>query len=218
MRITHFGSLLLLHSSDGTQSQGFFPETVKLPYPPSMRRIFSLLVLSCLTCGSAHAIQRPPSSEDVLATAKSIAVSQHKPIFLVFGASWCPPCRQMEAFMKDPKIRPILEKYFVLANLNVQEEHGKHPELNNPGGEKLLADYGGESMGIPFIVFLDAEGQLLVNSNRPVKGKPAGENIGYPALPVEIDWFMTMLHKTLPTLTKIDADTVESWLRKASAY
>jgi len=71
--------------------------------------------------------------------------------------------------MEDPKIRPILERYFVIATLHVLEQRGKHPELNIPGSEKLLGDYGGESMGVPFIVFADEQGQRIVNSNRPIK-------------------------------------------------
>jgi len=122
----------------------------------------------------------------------------------------------METFLDDREIRQILEKYFVLVSLHVFEERGKHPELNNPGAAKLVADFGGESGGVPFLVFLDAQGRLLINSNRPVKRKPNGENIGYPALPVEIDWFMAMLQKTLPSLTKADTQTVETWLRRAS--
>jgi thiol-disulfide isomerase/thioredoxin len=176
-----------------------------------------MAALQFLLCVSAHTAQQRPSAEAVLATAKSEAVAEHKPIFLVFGASWYPPCRQMEAFMGDPKIRPILEKYFVIATLNVLEQRGKHPELNSPGSEKLLGDFGGESMGVPFIVFVDDQGQLIVNSNRPVKRKPAGENIGYPAVPAEIDWFLTMLKRTVPTLPKADADTIENWLRRASS-
>ncbi|HEX3376072.1 MAG TPA: thioredoxin family protein [Candidatus Acidoferrales bacterium] len=183
-----------------------------------MRRILPLFALSLVICFSAQAAQQRPSAEQVLASAESTAVAQHKQIFLVFGASWCPPCRQMEAFMEDPKIRPILEKYFVLANLNVLEQRGKHPELNSPGSEKLLAEYGGEAMGVPFIVFLDAQGQLLINSIRSVNRKSKGENVGYPALPMEIDWFMTMLRNTVPTLTKSDADTIEMWLRRASSH
>jgi len=183
-----------------------------------MRRILPMAALQILLCFSADAAQQRPSAEEVMAAAKSEAVVEHKPIFLVFGASWCPPCRQMEAFMGDQKIRPILEKYFVLATLHVLEQRGKHPELNSPGSEKLLGDYGGESMGVPFIVFADDHGQLIINSNRPVKGKPAGENVGYPAVPTEIDWFMTMLKRTIPTLPKADADTMENWLQKASSH
>jgi thioredoxin-related protein len=193
------------------------PPSIQLHYSLPMRRILPFFALSFLLCVSIHAAPQDPSADQVLATAKSRAAAQHKSIFLVFGASWCPPCRQMDAFMGNSKIRPILGKYFVLAHLNIEEERGKHPELNSPGGEKLLGDYGGHSMGVPFLVFLDEQGQLLINSNRPVKDKAAGDNIGYPDLPVEIDWFMTMLQKTLPTLTKADADTIETWLRRASA-
>jgi len=181
-----------------------------------MRRILRFLVLPFLLCVAAQAAQEQPHAEQVLATAKSEAVAQHKAIFLVFGASWCPPCRELETFLDDREIRPILEKYFVLVSLAVFEERGEHPELNNPGAAKLVADFGGEAGGVPFLVFLDAQGQLLINSNRPVKRKPNGENIGYPALPVEIDWFMTMLQKTLPSLPKADARTIQTWLRKAS--
>ena len=182
-----------------------------------MGQIPFLLALLFLRCVAIHAAQQPLSADQIIATAKSEAASQHKPIFLVFGASWCPPCRQMEAFMEDRKIRPILEKYFVLANLSVLEQRGKHPELNNPGGDKLLRELGDNSLTVPFIVFLDEQGQLLTNSNRVVDGKPTGENVGYPALPVEIDWFMTMLNKTLPALSKADADTIETWLRRGSS-
>ncbi len=79
-----------------------------------------------------------------------------------------------------------------------------------------MANFGGASGAVPFLVFLDAQGQLLINSNRPVKRKPNGENIGYPALPVEIDWFLTMLQKTLPSMAKADTRTIETWLRRAS--
>jgi len=120
--------------------------------------------------------------------------------------------------MADREIRPILEKYFVLAHLNVFEQRGKHPELNNPGGEKLVADLGGEAGGVPFLVFLDAQGRPLINSIRPVKGKAKGENVGYPALGEEIEWFMVMLRQTLPALTAPDARAIETWLRKHSTF
>ncbi len=182
-----------------------------------MRRILLSLLLPLLMCIAAQAAQQRPSADQVLTAAKSAAAEQHKNIFLVFGASWCAPCHEMEKFMEDGKIRPILEKYFVMASLSIEEEHGKHPELNSPGGEKLVADFGGQNAGVPFLVILDERGQLLVNSNRPVKGKSKGENVGYPALPVEIDWFMQMLRKTVPNLTEPDAHTIENWLRRASS-
>lgn len=185
-----------------------------------MRRTHPFLLVflffGFLSAPAVRAQQRT-SADEVLAAAKTDAATQHKDIFLVFGASWCPPCRELDSFMADREIRPILEKYFVMAHLSVFEQRGKHPELNNPGGEKLVADFGGEAGGVPFLVFLDAQGHPLINSNRPVTGKPKGENVGYPALPEEINWFMSMLRQTLPTLTAADARTIETWLRKHSS-
>src|ERR1700722_17207443 len=132
-----------------------------------MRKFLPLLLLSFLMLLGANAAPQRPSAEQALTDAKITAVQQHKDIFLVFGASWCAPCHHMEAFLEDKKIRPILEKYFVLADLHVEEERGKHPELNSPGAEKLVEGFGGKDAGVPFIVFLDEHGQLLINSNRP---------------------------------------------------
>ena len=198
-------------------AQSLFTETARLDYAPPMRRILPSLALPFLMCIAAQAGQQRPSADQVLTEAKSAAAAQHKQIFLVFRASWCAPCRQMDKFIEDPNIRLILEKYFVMALLSIEEERGKHPELNSPGGERLVADFGGQDAGVPFLVILDDKGQLLINSNRPVKGKPKGENVGYPALPVEIDWFMQMLRKTVPVLAEPDARTIENWLRRASS-
>ena len=183
-----------------------------------MRKALPSFLLFFLSCLGAYSAQQRPGAQEALAVAKTRAVQQHKHIFLVFGASWCTPCHEMEAFMKDTKIRPILEKYFVIADLNVEEERGKHPELNSPGAEKLVEDFGGKDGGVPFIVFLDENGQLLINSNRSPDGKPTGGNIGYPAAPEEIDWFMVMLRKTLPSLAESDSHTIENRLRRASSH
>lgn len=175
------------------------------------------LLFGLLLCIAASAGQQRPAADQVLATAKAAAAAQHKHIFLVFGASWCPPCHLLDAFLADPEMRPLIDKHFVVAELSVEEERGDHPELNSPGGDKLLADLGGKDAGVPFLVFLDERGEAVVNSNRPTTGSAKGENVGYPVLPEEIDWFMSMLQKTLPSQTAADASTIQNWLRKAAA-
>jgi len=154
----------------------------------------------------------------VLQNAKAEAAQRHQLIFLVFGASWCPPCHELDSFMSAPEIHPILMKYFVLAHLSVEEENGKHPEWNSPGGAELIAKLGGVDEkgkigGVPFLVFLDAGGRPIVNSNRPVKGSAIGENVGFPSEPEEIDWFMVMLKKAVPAMTAAETSTLEKWLR-----
>jgi thiol-disulfide isomerase/thioredoxin len=184
-----------------------------------VRKFQIALTLFVALFGCALFAQKPAPADRVLENAKSQAAQQRKLIFLVFGASWCGPCHMQDAFMAAPETRPILEKYFVPAKLNVEEEVGKHPERNSPGGEELLARFGGvdargKSGGVPFLVLLDASGDPIVNSNRPVKGPAGSVNIGYPSAPEEIDWFMSMLNKAVPTMTADETRTIDSWLKK----
>lgn len=180
----------------------------------TLPKIWALLLLALVVCISPCAGQQRQTADQILSSAKAAAAKDHKHVFLVFGASWCPPCHELEAFLKDRRMRPLVDKHFVVAELAVEEERGKHPELNTPGGDKFRTDLGGKDSGVPFIVFLDEQGHPVVNSYRD--NKP-GQNIGYPVLPEEIDWFMTMLQKTLPEQTAADARAIRSWLQAAAA-
>ena len=96
-------------------------------------------------------------------------------------------------------------------HITVQESAGKKA-LETPGGDDLLKSVGGPS-GLPFIVFLDEKGALIVNSMRPAGGGKAAENIGHPYQPEEVDWFMTMLGKAAPRMMHEEAGTLEKRLR-----
>jgi len=162
--------------------------------------------------------EKLPNADKVLAQAETQAGEQQKAVLLVFGASWCKYCHLFEKFLGAPEIEPIFAKHFVIAHVGVYEELGKHPELNHPGSDKLVKEFGDADVGgLPFIVFLDARGQMIINSNRPIEKKVGGENIGYPSAPEEIDWFMVMIRKAAPMLSEAESETVERWLRKAAA-
>ncbi|HLM81769.1 MAG TPA: thioredoxin family protein [Terriglobales bacterium] len=173
-----------------------------------------LLLIGC----SGVVAQRLPDADQVLAQVNAQASEQDKNVLLVFGASWCRYCKQFEKFLAAPEIQPIIAKHFVVARLEVYEELGRNPKLNNPKSDTLVRKFGDADVGgLPFIVFLDPKGGLIVNSNRPSKGKRTGENIGYPSAPEEIDWFMVMIKRAAPELTENDAAIVEAWLRKAAS-
>lgn len=92
------------------------------------------------------------------------------------------------------------------------EEEGEKKLLNTPGGHELLIRLGGPA-GLPFFAFLDGKGVLITNSIRLSEGgKPSG-NIGHPYEPVEVDWFLIMLHKAVPAMTAQETATLERWLR-----
>jgi thiol-disulfide isomerase/thioredoxin len=159
--------------------------------------------------------QGSKSAQQILAEATQRAAADHKTVLFDLGASWCINCRRLDAFLAKPEIAPIVEKYFVLADVHYDEKVGKHPELETPGSDALMARFGGDQ-GVPFFVFFDAGGNAIVTSARPVKGNKQGENIGYPDAPEEIAWFMTMLDKAVPTMTADERMKIESTLKHMS--
>lgn len=151
-----------------------------------------------------------------MSQAESRAAAEHKNVLLTFDASWCGNCRLFDRFVADPAIRPIIDKAFVLADLDTGERPGDEHHANIPGGLKLRDAYSGQEVGYPYIVMLDPRGALITDSRLP-SGGPAGGNIGYPDAPNEIDWFMQMLEKAAPSLSAQDTATIRTWLTAHSS-
>jgi thioredoxin-related protein len=177
-----------------------------------MRRILPSIVLGFVVGALGVTSGGAPTAQQVLDSAKAQAAAQHKSVFLVFSSSWCGWCKRLDRFIEAPTIQPILAGHFVIARIDVQES-GAKAVLNTPGGEALEAQCGSKGTGLPFFAFLDEHGELIANSNRPVPGKPDGENIGHPMAPEEVDHFMSMLRKAVPALSPADAHVIETYLR-----
>ena len=159
------------------------------------------------------ALHAEPTANDILAQARATAAAQHKNILLVFSASWCGPCHMFKHFLDDPAIAPIMNKALVITTLDADEHPTDTKHHDTPGAVDLRASLGGSAgVGIPYLVILNPAGHPIINSLRPDPKAPAGGNIGYPAVPAEIDWFMQMLQKSAPTLTPQDTDTLHAWL------
>lgn len=190
------------------------------------RFCLALLLTSSFSTGAqlrpaaSHATFDPEptgaTAAQILAHAKSEAAAEHKNILLVFSASWCGPCHLFESFLHDAATGPIMDKNFVVARFDVGERPDDKRHADTPGAEALRASLDGATAGYPFLVIENPTGKVLVNSYRPVPGKkPGGEtNIGYPALPVEIDWFMQMLRQSAPAISPAEADTIHHWLQQ----
>jgi len=165
----------------------------------------TLPLLTALLLTSTLARAETPSADHVLALAKAKATAEHKALFVHFGASWCVWCRRLDAFLERPDVQPAFEKYFIPVKLVVQEK-AQNKALENAGGEDYLKRWGGPA-GLPYSAFLDAKGDLIVNS------KFHGENIGYPGEPQDIDWFIQMMKKAAPKMQEADLKVIETALR-----
>jgi thioredoxin-related protein len=176
------------------------------------------VLIAVLSLFSVVPARAQSAAAQVLIDAQTRAAGEHKNIFLIFGASWCGPCHQLDSFMQAPELKTIFEKYFVIAKVHIAEEASKHPERNTPGSDALLQKLTGndpKNTGVPFIVFLDGAGKPIVNSDGPVPGA-APENIGYPVLPEEITWFMEMLKRGAPSMSAAEMDKIYASLKKAA--
>jgi hypothetical protein len=93
------------------------------------------------------------------------------------------------------------------------QEHGDKKSLDNPGADELMKRLGSDG-GLPFFAFLSPSGEVLADSNEPPKDGKKGGNIGHPAQPHEIDWFLVMVHKAAPGITAEEIAPLEKYLRE----
>jgi thioredoxin-related protein len=158
-----------------------------------------------------------PSAAQILAHAESQARAEHKNIILEFGASWCINCKLYDVMLNDASMHAILGPHFVFTSMNTGEHPTDARHANTPGALELENSVGGKDAGWPFLVVLNSGGKPIVNSYRPDPKSKTGDNIGYPVLPQEVDWFMVMLQRGAPSLNQHDLATVRAWLTARAA-
>jgi hypothetical protein len=189
----------------------------------SPARIFGAVALALLAASPialrAATPDAGPSATKILQQAESQARAQHKNIMLDFGASWCINCKLYNRMIDDPSVGAILRRHFIFITMNTGERPSDHHHANTPGGVAFEDSVGGQGAGWPFLVILNASGQPLIDSNRPdAKSRSGKSNIGYPAAPEEVDWFITMLRRTAPALSQHDLSTIHAWLTAQAAH
>jgi hypothetical protein len=144
--------------------------------------------------GTAKARQAPPAADQVVTEACAQAAKAHKKVFIIFHASWCGWCHKMDTAMNDAGCRKAFADNYEIRHITVLE-NGANKALENPGGKELLAKYHGDQEGIPFWLILNTNGEMLADSRmKDPTGTP--RNVGCPAQPAEVDYFVGVLSKT----------------------
>jgi hypothetical protein len=88
--------------------------------------------------------------------------------------------------MASKNVAPVLEREFVTLKLDFDRAKG---------AKEIQRRYIDKEQGLPWFVFLDGDGKMLIHSTGP-KG-----NTGFPAQPEEIAHFKTMLETVKRHLT-----------------
>ena len=148
-----------------------------------------------------------PSAQSVISTAVARARTEHKVVLIEFGASWCVWCKSFNAFVHAPETERVVANNYVVVNLTVQER-GENKALENPGGAEAMDGWGGAKSGLPFYVFLDADGKKVADSN----AMPDGTNVGFPGNAGELQIFLHLIDTTAPRLGVSDRATIVRYL------
>ena len=122
-----------------------------------------------------------PSAAAVLNAAEAEAAREHKNVFLIFHASWCPWCHRLDALLNAPTLKPFFDRNYVIAQIDGLEAPAQLG-LENPGWKDLMTTYSATGQGIPYWLFLDPKGNILATCRSPFdsdrKGMPG--NLGFP--------------------------------------
>lgn len=173
----------------------------------------SLLVFvafaAALIANSQNApVATPPAAKELISKAQKSAADSKRNVFVSFHASWCGWCHKMESVFKQDEIRVIMDRHFVIVNLDVLENDGKKA-LENPGSLEVLKAAGGAEQGIPYFYISDPKGKVLINSIMPADGAKKASNVGCPYEPAEIAFFVKMLKKGAPRITDAELALVK---------
>lgn len=172
---------------------------------------FSLAAILAFSLILAPAASAQQTAADLFAQPKTEAKAEHKNILAVFSASWCGPCKLYERFLNDPQMKPITDRAFVIQRFDVGERPNSG-RSDTPDAVALRTALGASGEpGFPFIVMTRDDGNPIVNSYR---NGDTSANVGYPALPQEIDWYIEMLKRAAPSLSPADLAATRAWLQK----
>lgn len=158
--------------------------------------VSTILFLFIFVISNVHAQTTIPSASAIMKEAKAEAAKTDKNIFVIFHASWCIWCHRMDTAMNDETVKSFFDRNYVIRHLTVDESDNKK-DLENPGAAALRTKYNGDKQGIPYWLILGKNGKLLTDSRlHDNEGKVTGNNIGCPAQPDEVNFFIRVLKKT----------------------
>src|SRR5437773_9302111 len=109
----------------------------------------SALLLGLLSCTRGPFASKTSVAEKTRADAVAMAKKEDKLVLLVFGIHDQGWSDRLDAYHANPDVRGVLEKYFVIARVDIEE----------PGGMEMYAERG--PRGSPAFSILDTSGAVV---------------------------------------------------------
>ena len=138
-------------------------------------------------------------AEKVLAEGLAQAKRESKRVLLHVGTPWCGWCHVLDRFLGQNS--SLFDVDFVDVKIDLERMTNAEKVV----GRLRTSDSG----GVPWMAILDSDGKTLVTSDGP------SGNIGYPAKPEEIRYFMYMLRTTIKRTTPDQLVAIEKKLQDA---
>ncbi len=169
---------------------------------------FSIVVAALLAAGPSptRAAQAPaptvrPSAAALLSAAEAQAGREHKNVFLIFHASWCPWCHRLDALLSAPTLKPFFDKNYVIIRIDGLEAPAQLG-LENAGWKDMMATYGATGQGIPYWLFLGPKGNILASCRSPFdldsKGVPGCMGFPDKGQPKDLAFFVEDIQESAP--------------------
>ena len=156
-----------------------------------------LWLLCCFYLGTTGpVISGEPSAANLVSQALERAANSKKEIIVTVGNSKCGWCVLFEKYYKRASVKRVLDKYFVIVTIDtIEMKDGKavYSKFSEPRA--------------PSWVILDSNSKVLIDSFIN------GVNIGYPAKPDEVTYYIDALKKAQPALTYRELETLASELQ-----
>ena len=173
------------------------------------------LMIGMVLAGGAYA-RNAEKAATLVSSAVREAKAEHKGVIVIFHASWCGWCKQLDKSMDVPAFKSVLSKDFVVLHVTVMEDKN-HLADENPGGVDLMTKMGGANAGLPFFAALSSDGQVVADSKLIEPGSPKPQNMGFPTEKIEIDHFLAMLKAANPQVSNEDEASVRQVLTDRAA-
>jgi thiol-disulfide isomerase/thioredoxin len=171
-----------------------------------MRRRDILIGAAGLIAPANAAAAVDDSASTAIAAERASAAAEGKSLLIVFFASWCGWCQLMDRLLDDGRAGRVLRARFRIMHLRALERRPQMRQQQLNGADETFNAYAPTGAGLPFLVFVAADGHSLANT----ASMPDGTNIGFPVEPEELNAFDAMLRNAAPDITTGELATIRA--------